>query len=103
MWLHLMGGIVVPVVGLPRLLDAEEFPCSCVKRHVPTVYRTHRHHIIPLAWDGPDTPDNIVPLCPTGHDTIHLWLQRWVREGKPDTQGYKNSYLYDLAMRGWEG
>ncbi len=31
----------------------------------------HMHHKIPKALGGPDTPDNLVPLCQTDHNLLH--------------------------------
>lgn len=84
-----------------RTVDPSVAPCRCVSRHVPTTHRNHWHHIVPLAWGGPDTTENQVPLCPTGHDTVHVLLQRWVRAGGPSPYG--NNHLEQIALRGWEG
>lgn len=38
-----------------------------------TKWRTllHAHHVVPIAWGGPDHPDNLVVLCPTHHAVAH--------------------------------
>jgi hypothetical protein len=31
----------------------------------------HAHHVVPLACGGPDTPENMIVLCPTCHSIAH--------------------------------
>jgi len=42
--------------------------------HYPKPVRTVKHHIIPLAHGGPDTAENLVDICDTGHYAIHEYL-----------------------------
>lgn len=46
------------------------FVCGCCGESYPTLHR-HIHHKIPRAVGGPDTPDNLISLCPGCHDAIH--------------------------------
>lgn len=95
----------IALVGTPLTLDPAEYPCRCVANHNPNVRRTHRHHIVPLAWDGPNTADNIMPLCPTAHDEVHylLWLWDTGRQ-EPGTYPYRaRPFIRDLCERAWAG
>jgi len=42
--------------------------------HTPIPKLNHRHHIIPLSWEGPDTDSNETTICPTGHANAHKLL-----------------------------
>jgi hypothetical protein len=86
---------------MPRLLDAASFPCACVVTHTPVVRRTHRHHILPLSWGGSDAPDNVIPLCPSTHDEVHLLLTAWTRDGEPSWRS-GNRHARRLAVRAWQ-
>ena len=88
-------------LGQPLELDPDEYPCLCVGDHRPTSRLNHAHHVLPLAWGGPDEPDNRVPLCPTGHAIVHVLLRDWVRAGRQLNRGYVNRYLYGVAAEGW--
>jgi hypothetical protein len=46
------------------------FHCGCCGELFPTIHR-HFHHKIPQAAGGPDTPENIIQLCPGCHDGLH--------------------------------
>ncbi len=89
--------------GGVRLLEWDRYPCRCVKDHRPTPAYSQRHHIIPLAAGGADTPRNTVPLCGSGHDWVHDKLREFARNGGPTKQRQSNPYLYRLAVQGWEG
>lgn len=82
-------------------------PCAIHRDHSPNPQRTHLHHAVPKSFGGGDEPENIVPLCSTSHDNIHVLLALYVRTGgKPferidlRTFGYRER---ELAKRGWEG
>ncbi len=51
--------------------------CDCVTEHRPTPMVYERHHILPLAWGGPDVPENVVTVCPTTHRGVHELLE-WI-------------------------
>ena len=89
-------------IGQPFTLDPVLHPCLCVTDHNPNPRLNHRHHIIPLAWGGPDTDDNTVSLCPTTHANLHAELQEWVRVGRP-TYTSLHPYVRTLLRRAWEG
>jgi hypothetical protein len=50
--------------------ELTSFYCGCCKEHFPSIHR-HVHHKIPRATGGPDTPDNLIELCPGCHDALH--------------------------------
>lgn len=80
---------------------ADVEPCGCLGDHRPTSWINHRHHVVPLAWGGPNTQDNLVTLCPTGHAVVHVLLDRWKRDGAVAGPGRMNSWLYAVALDGW--
>lgn len=64
--------------------------CEVHLEHRPRIDRAggkftvEKHHIHPLGFDGPDTPDNWIYICPTGHTAVHELLRIWVKtEAKP--------------------
>lgn len=71
-------GLIEPQTG-PR---PKREGCACVTDHRPTVVGTDFHHVVPLAWGGPDTLDNIIELCPTTHRSLHDLLRWVVKEQK---------------------
>ncbi len=46
-------------------------PCELHTRHMPETHVNHRHHVWPLGEGGPNTNDNIIVVCATGHYNIH--------------------------------
>lgn len=88
-------------LGEPVTIPFAVQPCVCVRRHVPHPRFNHLHHIIPLAWGGTDAPDNVVALCPSSHENIHMTLRRWVKAGHPTRTNF-TPYVLDLTMRAWE-
>ena len=54
-------------------------PCAVHETHDPVPYCTDLHHVWPKGMGGPDVPENIVPVCPTGHQNIHRLLDKMVR------------------------
>jgi hypothetical protein len=56
--------------------------CTVHGEHRPLVLLPHHHHVQPLGMGGPDTADNIVVICPTGHYNVHTVLAALVF-GKP--------------------
>lgn len=51
--------------------------CLCVSRHSPTVpvAALERHHIHPKGLGGSSTPENLVDLCATAHNIVHIRLR----------------------------
>ena len=93
-----------PPGATPAALPGDQ--CAVHRYHWPPVRETERHHVQPLSMGGPDTPANIVKICPTGHANIHVALRdlvhlrvpkgtreerrlaqvgftRWVQAGRP--------------------
>ena len=56
--------------------------CSVHRYHWPPVLETEVHHVWPLGMGGPDTAENRVACCPTGHSSIHV-LIRSLMKAKP--------------------
>jgi len=46
--------------------------------HTPVSHLNHRHHVWPLSLGGPDDPDDVIIVCPTGHYNIHTLLDQYV-------------------------
>jgi hypothetical protein len=72
---------------LPRLAAIEKsrhdinwsHPCALHKYHAPEGMRRVVHHVWPKAWGGPESRNNVLPVCFTGHDDIHLILDEYLR------------------------
>ena len=92
-----VGSPVAQIVSVPFLQE----PCRCVAQHAPAPPYAHLHHIWPLGLGGPDVRDNLVPLCPSGHDRVHWAMHRFDRAGKVIPL-QMNRYLWQLAVTGWE-
>lgn len=88
-----------------RTLSADDHECPCVGNHNPNPRELHVHHIVPLAWGGPDHPDNEVALCPTQHYNVHRLLRLYVKyDGRPpsDLTRRYSAYAKAMASRAWE-
>jgi len=48
--------------------------CVLHRYHSPVPASFDVHHVIPLSMDGPDTRDNLVVVCPTGHRNVHACI-----------------------------
>lgn len=68
--------------------------------HWPKPLRTVKHHIVPEYLGGPDTKDNLVLVCDTGHYNIHRLLDL-LRAGKPMEGGTRTERTY--AHQGFIG
>ena len=66
-----------PSGATPTALAGDQ--CAVHRFHRPPVRETERHHIQPLSMGGPDTPANIVKICPTGHSSVHVAIRDLVR------------------------
>ncbi len=72
-------------------------PCMVHGRHHPIPRLCHRHHVWPLGNGGPDTDDNIVIVCPTGHVNIHALLTAYLaHQGQPP---YSDERRYSFHER----
>lgn len=56
--------------------------CGVHLTHLPAPLEMHVHHVWPLAMKGPDSPENRVVVCPTGHANIHRILRALI-DGLP--------------------
>ncbi len=88
-------------LGSPRTLSADEATCLCVGDHNPNPHELHVHHIVPLAFGGPDVASNEMPLCPTTHSNVHRAIREFDRYG--EFRSRWNAYTRDLARRAIEG
>lgn len=78
--------------------------CICVTNHNPEPQELNRHHVWPLGEGGPNTPANVVWLCPTAHANVHELLRLYVRhEGAvPWVERRRfGSYVRALAKEGY--
>lgn len=61
---------LAPATGDEDLLTTRE-PCLVHKNHSPFSHINECHHIWPKGHGGPNTKDNLVVVCATGHNNIH--------------------------------
>ncbi len=79
--------------------------CEVHTQHYPRPHENHLHHVWPLGMGGPDIPENIVVVCPTGHSNIHVLLRQWIaNRGAPPPAAQRPFGLEErkLARLGWE-
>lgn len=83
--------------------------CRCIRNHDPFPLELNHHHVWPLYLGGPDTKDNMVWLCPTGHTNVHEMIRLMLKYGRLTFtemgQHYVipvNRYLYAIAVRGYD-
>ena len=62
-------------------MSGQPLTCSLHVTHVPKSAWVELHHIQPKAMLGPDTLDNLVACCPTGHYNVHSYMS-WLIFGK---------------------
>lgn len=68
---------------MPNISGDED--CIVHKVHAPTPYGTDLHHVWPKGMGGPDVAENKIPLCSTGHQNVHRFLEHLVKgEGSVD-------------------
>ena len=88
--------------------------CGCVATHSPPSVLLEHHHVWPQEFGGPTVPDNLVWICASTHNSVHVFLRLFAaakRSLSVDelraalTAGgypaYVNRYTYRLAVRGW--
>lgn len=80
--------------------------CQVHGWHRPRVHEPDVHHIWPLGDGGPQTADNQVVVCPTGHRNIHQLLAQyraWADRGVPPWSIRRQYSLGErrLAAQGW--
>lgn len=70
--------------------------------HRPRPLRLVLHHVWPLGMGGPDTPDNWIVTCDTGHYNMHRLLGDLLRSQTMRTYGTDNERAMALrAYRKW--
>ena len=78
--------------------------CEVHGYHWPKVRGIHMHHIWPLGMNGPDTQDNTVEVCPTGHMHIHMLIDLLLDHAgevtREQTKGFTRNEIA-LARRGY--
>lgn len=55
--------------------------CRVHKHHSPRSHKNHMHHVLPRSMGGKTEPNNLIPVCPTGHYNIHTLIDSWVNAG----------------------
>lgn len=79
--------------------------CKCVIKHVPKPMELHKHHVWPISEGGPDSPHNLLWLCPTTHTNVHeLWREYDKMNGRPSwaTLMKYSAYCRMIVERGRE-
>lgn len=84
-------------------VDSPDGPvCPCVADHNPNPMRPERHHVWPLGMGGDDDPANLLYLCPTTHENVHLLILLWKRHGGEPPWSERRrfgQFAQDLARR----
>jgi len=63
----------------------QTFFCGCCGKQFPTLHK-HSHHKTPRALGGKDTPDNLIEICPSCHDTLHSVAYRMLSKKTSHSQ-----------------
>lgn len=82
-----------------------DLDCACVTEHRPGNTEPDLHHVHPLSLGGPDTPENVVAVCPNAHRLVHQLLRSYQRAGGTppwDVRRHYSPYTRSLAQRGWD-
>lgn len=70
------GKVMAERVSYDRIVT--HAPCEVHdERHRPPSLVNQIHHIWPLGAGGPDTPDNRVVICATGHCNVHNLIREF--------------------------
>lgn len=80
-------------------------PCLLHRKHMPESHVNHRHHIWPLGEGGPNTEDNIIVVCATGHYNIHDLLAHYKMHRGVLPYSVTKRYSFEerkYAKLGWE-
>jgi hypothetical protein len=80
--------------------------CKCVTVHHPQQLpdEAEGHHRWPLAYGGPDIPENMDWLCSTTHTKVHnLWRHYARAGGRPDWAILRrySRFVRDNVADGW--
>ena len=85
-----------------------EAKCLCAREHRPDPMEYVEHHVWPKGMGGPDTPDNLVWLCPTTHLNVHEILRRMMKQGPLSLAVLRgveprrvNRYAWYIARQGY--
>jgi hypothetical protein len=100
----LESGAVVGKASIMSLRLASQ-PCRLHAYHSPVPAISHLHHILPRSWGGTDDPSNLIPLCPTGHENVHTYLNLLVAHEGLVRPALARGFGYatrDLAHRAWD-
>ena len=73
--------------------------CDVHITHRPVPLRFVQHHIQPQGMGGPDSPNNLVAVCDTGHFNIHRLMAALIRGEKIEGVGAVSERR--LAHRGF--
>jgi HNH endonuclease len=78
--------------------------CELHEYHSPEVTSFDVHHVIPQAAGGPDTEENKVVICPTGHRNVHNLIRLLAKIGPDDIdQTDWGRKTWDMGYAGWQG
>lgn len=84
--------------AIPR---ARSLPCVLHKYHYPKPARpTEDHHIQPKYMHGKNVPSNLAPICPTGHDNVHLYIDWLLANDSTHAANESNrrgEYIFNFA------
>ena len=77
--------------------------CYAHAYHRPEPLLLEAHHRVPLAWTRHlGLPESeTVPLCPTGHSSIHVAIRRMVRGDEVPRLGPRSLALVGEAAAFW--
>ncbi len=73
--------------------------CKVHRGHKPWVSDVEIHHIHPKGMGGPDTKDNKVDVCPTGHTNLHSLLNIALKAGSLDAIPWRVRRKYTYQER----
>ena len=75
--------------------------CACHKHD--TMIPQEKHHVLPQAYGGPTTPENLVTICANAHSDIHYYMDYMLKhEGaKPEDWRTYGDVVRILAGKGF--
>lgn len=84
---------------LLTFMGARGLDCVLHKYHYPIPARpTVDHHRQPKFMGGPDVPANLFPICPTGHDNVHLYIDWMLKHDAATRPHLFREYTAPLAL-----
>lgn len=99
------GGDDVPDDYAPRTVPYTPGACVAHRFHSPRPTYLEVHHVLPLGWGGPDTRENEVTVCSTGHASIHRLLNLYRMSGGKPPWILRRQWGHGerkVAERGWQ-